>query len=102
MNIINNKLFYNYLDGVISKLYKILPLYENRYDTLKTYLRSLQIELIGSTSLIELLNNDAEYVSILATIQYLIDNNYDKDTCKREVFKCIKIIQKLKQKYIIL
>lgn len=102
MNNITNVMFYNYLDGIISKLYKILPLYESQSSTLLTYIKSLQVELIGSTSLIELLHDDAQYVSILATIQYLLEHDYDKETCKREVFKCIKIIQKLKQKYIIL
>lgn len=97
---IPNEMFNNYLEYLINKLFKILPMKEQGVSTLHTYLQSLQIELIGSTELINAIKCDAQFLTLLNTIQFFIENEYDKKTCKREIFKCIHIIKNLQKKYI--
>jgi len=96
---IPNEIFNNYLKYLVGKLFKVLPMKEQEVSSLNTYLRSLQIELIGSTELIGMLKYDAEFLSLMNTIQFLIENNFDNATCKREVFRCISILKNLQIKY---
>lgn len=96
---IPNELFNNYLKYLINKMFKVLPMKEHEVKSLNSYLRSLQIELIGSTELIGVLKNDPQFLSLMNTIQFFIDNEYDNKTCKREVFKCIHILEDLQKKY---
>lgn len=97
---IANELFESYLDSLVGRFYKILPMKESDSDTLETYLHSLQSELIGSKRLVLFLNNDAQFMSLINTLQFFIDNEYDVKTCKREIMKCISISKKLKEKYL--
>jgi len=96
---IPNKLFRNYLSYLVNKLFKVLPMKEKDIKSLNQYLKSLQIELIGSTELISVLKNDPQFLTLMNTIQFFIENEYDNQTCKREVFKCISIIKNLQKKY---
>jgi hypothetical protein len=96
---IPDELFNNYLKYLINKLFKILPMKEHEVQSLQEYLKSLQIELIGGTKLISALKNDAKFLTLMNTIQFLIDGKYDNKICKREVFKCIRIIEDLQHKY---
>jgi hypothetical protein len=98
-NKIPRQSFYLFLDSMIGKLFKIIKLKDNNVDTINTYISSLQIEFIGGMSLMHELKDDARLVSIISVLQYFIDNEYDFEVCKREVFKCIDIINKLKNKY---
>lgn len=88
----------NYLQKTIDKIFKILPLKEKKSETLHTYLKSLQIELIGNNELINELKNEPNFLSILGTIEYFINNDENVDVYKREVFKLIDIIEKIKKR----
>lgn len=96
---IPNELFNNYLKYLVNKMFKVLPMKENEVKSLNEYLKSLQIELIGSIELIGVLKSDPQFLSLMNTIQFFIDNEYDNKTCKREVFKCIHILENLQKKY---
>lgn len=96
---LNDQFFINYLNFLISKVYKILPISEEQPETLKDYLESLIIELKGNQSLISQIKHDANFLSLLGTLQYFIENNCTHRVIKREVFKCISIIQGLQEKY---
>jgi len=99
-NIIDNKFFLNYLNFLIGRVYKILPISESEPETLKSYLDSLILELTGSKDLILKLKKDASFLSLIATLQALSENQYSHSEIKREVFKSINIIKKLINKYI--
>ena len=79
----------NYLSGLVNQFFKILPIKESGEPSLIEFMRSLQIELIGFKELMLELQNDSMYRSLLAILQYLIDNECDTATVKREVFKSI-------------
>jgi hypothetical protein len=98
-NCIEKEVYYNYFSLIVSKIYKILPLKEEFSETYKEYIDSLQSELLGNKELIWFLREDSSYLSIIATMQYLINEDYTAKKCKKEVFKCIKIIEKIQEKY---
>lgn len=91
--------FCKYFDFLINKTYKILPLKEENSATLKSYLESFQIELIGNKDLIYTLVDEPQFITVLNTIQFLITEEYSVKTCKKEVFKCIKILRNISDKY---
>ncbi|MDF2588221.1 MAG: hypothetical protein K0S41_2062 [Anaerocolumna sp.] len=94
-----NESFCRYFDFLIDKTYKILPLKEENSSTLKSYLESYQRELIGNKELINLLKNEPQFISVLNTMQYLIDEEYSTSVCRKEVFKCIRILKDINEKY---
>ncbi len=96
---LSSKSMENYFNFLVGKIYKILPMKEQNYMTLNEYLKSLQVELVGNSDLLLILKNEPQFVSLLNIIQYFINNEYDNHTCKREVFKAIKIIENIKAKY---
>ena len=91
--------FCNYFNFLINKTYKILPLKEENSTTLKSYLESFQRELIGNKNLVELLVNEPRFVTVLNTIQFLISEDYSSVICRKEVFKCIHILENIQKKY---
>ncbi len=88
-----------YFKFLVNKVYKILPMKEEKCDTLKQYLESLQVELIGNSELLSFLTDEPQFISLLNIIQYLITCEYDNKACKREVFKAIKLIESINSKY---
>lgn len=88
-----------YLSGLINQFFKILPIKESGEPSLNEFMRSLQVELLGFGALMSFVKNDAMYLSLLAILQYLIDNDCDVPTVKREVFKSISVCKKLHKKY---
>ena len=90
----------NYLRNLVNRFFKILPLKEKNEESLDAYLRSLQAELIGCQELVLMLHEDAEFVSLLAILQFLIDTpDCDVKIVKREVFRAISICNKLSARY---
>lgn len=98
---IPDMLCWNYMDSLVGRFFKILPLKEEELETLGTYMISLQTELIGASHVMRALAYDARYLSLIATLQFLIDkaDTCDVDTVKREVFKSISICKKLRDEY---
>lgn len=91
--------FCRYFKFLIDKTYKILPMKEEGSITLKSYLESFLHELIGSQELILDMVDEPKFITLLNTIQYLISEEYSVKTCKKEVFKCIRILQEINNKY---
>lgn len=91
--------FHRYFEYMIGKIYRILPMKEEGCETLTSYLESLRVQMIGSYSLYRQLIEEPQFMSALHIIEYLIDNEYDVKTCKREVFKAIRLIESVNKKY---
>jgi hypothetical protein len=91
--------FCRYFEFLINKTYKILHLKEEKSDTLKSYLESYQRELIGNMDLVPLLVDEPKFITVLNTMQFLISEEYSDKICKREVFKCIRILEEINEKY---
>lgn len=91
--------FCNYFEFLINKTYKILPLKEEKSKTLKSYLESLLRELLGNKELVNILVGEPQFITVLNTMQFLISEEYTVKVCKKEVFKCIRILEEINSKY---
>jgi hypothetical protein len=98
-DLLDNKCFVNYLQFLCGRFFKILPISETEPSTLKDYIESLQLELIGNADLIEVLKHDAQFMSLIGTLQFLSNNECSHKVIRRETLKCTNIVQKLLQKY---
>ncbi len=96
---IPNENLSQYFKYLVGKTFKILPLYEEDSSTLPSYLKSYQRELIGDSHLFKELRSEPKFVTLLATIEYLANAEYDHDVCKSEVLKCTNIINDINKKY---
>ena len=96
---IPNENMSQYFKYLVGKTFKILPLYEENSDTLPSYLKSYQRELIGDSQLFMELSNEPKFITLLATIEFLSNCEYDHDTCKSEVLKCTNIINDINNRY---
>lgn len=98
---IDVKFLHSYFKSLVNNFFKVLPMRENKEESLQTYMRSLQIELLGCKELIDVINDDALYLTLLSILQYLIDTpECSVQEVKREVFRAISICNKLKTRYI--
>lgn len=97
---ISDEIIRNYFRALVNSFFKILPMREKNEESLLTYMRSLQIELIGCKELIRAIRHDSSYLTLLAILQYLLDNP-ECEICevKREVFHAISICNKLEAQY---
>jgi len=69
---IDAKALENYLRTLINLFFKILPLWENGEASLGSYMRGLRAELLGCNELLVPIRNDAEFMSLVLTLEYLI------------------------------
>ncbi|MEG1502109.1 MAG: hypothetical protein RR370_01830 [Synergistaceae bacterium] len=96
---IPNQLYENFLHRLVGKFFKIMPLKEEKSPTLKLYLTSLKIDIIGCSELIKDMNYDDRFLELLNVLQYFLSHEYDQKTCHREVMKCIAITKRLYHDY---
>lgn len=96
---ISNRMISNYMNALVNRFYKILPIKESGEDTLKRYLESLLREMIGLRDLIVFVQDDDRYLTLLAIVQYFIDHDADVATVRTDVFRAISILKKLQKKY---
>ena len=97
---IPNENLSQYFKYLVGKTFKILPLYEEDSTTLPSYLKSYQRELIGDSRLFSELRNEPKFITLLATIEFLVSGEYNHDVCKSEVLKCTNIINDINKKYL--
>lgn len=96
---IPNPYFANYFKFLIGKVWKILPMSEENNIHLKGYMESLQRELIGNMNLVEELKYDGYFITLLNKIEYLINEEYTHEICRKEVLESVSIVERLQQKY---
>lgn len=89
----------NYFNMLVGKIWKILPMGEENNKHLKSYMESLQRELIGNMNLVETLKYDSYFVTLLNKIEFMINSDYNHEICRKEVFECIELVKKIKAKY---
>ena len=93
-------LLWNYLSSLIGMFYKILPMWEDKVDSLGVYIESFQRELLGCNEFIDIVEDDASVMTLISILQYLIDHpDADVSAVKRDVFRCINICKKLRDHY---
>lgn len=88
-----------YLESLVGRFYKILPLKEDGEPSLVKYMESLQREMLGCTWIFPEIKYDELFLSLISTLQYLINIDCEVEIVKCEVFKAIGICKKLNKKY---
>ena len=53
------------------------------------------MQLVGGRMTYKELDSNQHYISIVNTIGYLNSHDFTHKQCKREVFKCIKLLQEI-------
>lgn len=97
---LSGRLVGNYFSNLVDLFFKILPLRENEEETLPVYMKGLQAELLGCKELLLAARDDANFLSLLSNLQYMIDHCEEPaENYKRYVFKSISICNKLAAKY---
>lgn len=98
---ISNEILGNYFRNLVGHFFKILPMREANEGSLIVYMQSLQAELLGCKELVNIIKNDASYLTLLSILQYLIDTpECTVREVKREVFRAISICNKLRAQYL--
>lgn len=92
-----------YFRRLVDMFFKIIPMREEKEPSLKTYMESLRGELLGCKSLIHEVGSNPSFLSLIAILQYLIDNVENEEVSfirlRREVFRAISICNKLEAEY---
>lgn len=97
MTNISEKDYRNYLIQLKDRVWKILPMYEEKNETIEDYIESVSFELFGLRKLIGDLPHGIWYVKSLATLKQLkvevalIDR---QRIVKKEIFKILNTIDK--------
>lgn len=89
-----------YFRSLVNQFFKILPMWENGEKTLVAYMRGLQAELLGCHGVIAAIDDDPGVLSLIAILQYLMDNpELSARQAKSHVFRAISICNRLKAFY---
>ncbi|MEK5036303.1 hypothetical protein MKY96_33160 [Paenibacillus sp. FSL R7-0302] len=96
-----SKLFSNYSSALVDRVYKILPLYEEKNEGLFAYVQSLIYELEGLYWAVEGVRDNPDYLTLVGTLESLSEDVMffdmgDHSVVKREVFKCLEVVKKIK------
>lgn len=97
----DNKSLCSYFESLVPRVFKILPIYEEGYPTLKTYTQRLDLELCGFDQLIEECENQPDFVGLLAVIHFISNSitDIDHDSLKSAVMSGIKHLNNLRDIY---
>ena len=94
---LSDEIVTDYFRKLVSKFFKILPMWESAEKTLPTYMQSLMIELTGCRSVVGKFANDADFLTLISILQYFIDHpDCEKNTVRSEVFHAISLCDAIK------
>lgn len=86
-----------FIDHFIGGIFKILPLKETNNIGLHDYIDSVIMQAYGATKRYNTLCSSEYFSEIINALIYMRDNNFTVKQCKREVFKCINLLEKIKK-----
>lgn len=90
-----NESLVTYVDGLVSKVFKVLPMKEENSPTLHLYLKSLLYELTSAKDLVEELKLNQDFVTLLIILQGLLSED-ELQKYKSDVFRAISTIKRIK------
>lgn len=100
---IEKEIMGKYLEKLVDRIFKILPMFEEKDGGLHKYINSLVVELLGFQELVKRLEVESEYVILVSTLKslasHVIDFEDDKKVIRKEVFKCLDLIKKIRKKH---
>jgi hypothetical protein len=91
---IDDELLAKYIERLVNKIFKLLPLKQESNPTLVEYHKSLMLELNGANSLVIALQGDANFMCLICSLEGLLSIEDDK-TYRSKIFELIGICKKL-------
>lgn len=95
-------MLYIFIHGLTGRVFKILPLMEDAlsgHDVhLGEYLDSCALDMAGALDTFPELEKFSEYATVLNIVQYMSHNEASQETCKREVFKALGLLNAIERK----
>lgn len=94
-------IFSDYFNSLVDRIYKILPLFEEKNEGLFVYVQSLIYELNGLYWVVDSIRSNGDYLTLLSTLESISDDVMIQEegshaVVKREVFKCLEVVKKIK------
>lgn len=90
-----DEMLVTYVNGMISKVWKMMPMKESKTETLTKYIESILREFIGQKELVNELRENEEFQTILGILENLL-NQDDFTKFRSDVFKVINLIDRIK------
>ncbi len=90
-----------YLNSLVGKIYKMLPMMEDGDITVNKYISSFVHELCGLAMIMGQCEHEKRMLlTIVCTLEPFICNQdcFSHDVYKREIFKCIDLVNKIIEK----
>lgn len=101
--VIEETLVSKYFNSLVNKIFKILPIIENKEESITVYMESLGVELIGFQNLLPAVGEDPAFLSLLSIYQWIADNAVDAEDnykiIRREVFHAISLCKKMQAQF---
>lgn len=98
--VLSHELVSRYFRSLVDKFFKILPMKEEECLSRVAYMTGLRNELLGFSELVMYIKNDPRYITLLSSLQYMIDNpDCSLDSVRHDVFGAISICNQLRAKY---
>lgn len=101
---VDETLVAKYFNTLVNKIFKILPIIENREESITVYMESLGVELSGFQSLLPSVGEDPSYLSLLSIYKWLSENVDNADekykVIRREVFHAISLCKKMHTQFL--
>jgi hypothetical protein len=84
-----------YVNGMTSKIFKMLPMKQGNFNTLPKYIESTLREFVGQKELIYELRNNEDFLTVIGVIESLIIQD-DVAKFRSDIFKALNLIKRLK------
>ena len=91
-----------YIHGLTGRVFKILPLREEmeegRETHLEEYVSSLARDAFGALTTFPELQEMSDYITVVNILQYFDTAGVELPACKQEVFKMLKILNRIEKR----
>jgi hypothetical protein len=84
-----------YVNGMTSKIFKMLPMKQGNFNTLPKYIESTLREFVGLKELIYDLRNNEDFLAVIGVIESLLIQD-DVTKFRSDIFKALNLIKRLK------
>lgn len=89
----------NYLDALVGKIYKILPMKESGAEFLPQYIDWKIREMLAFQEFIDVVGEDADFLSLLLIMRAIAREDSTMVSVRHDVFEAIRICKTLSRRY---
>ena len=94
---IPDKCVTHYLDSLVGKIYKILPMKENNTAFLQQYVEWKIREMLAFRDFVRAVGDDPDFVYLIVIMYALANQEQPVESVRHDVFEAIRICKRLKK-----